>query len=255
MTTLELGGALLPLLFATGLLAGMIDAIAGGGGLVTLPVLLATGMSPSEALATNKLQGSFGTFSSTLYFFRQGAIQLRESLFMIACTFVGSAAGTLLVQRLDPHFLTQVMPPLLILTALYFWFGPTLHEEQRHERIGWGLFGLTVGFGIGFYDGFFGPGAGAFFAIGFVALLGFNLVRATAHTKLLNFTSNISSLLFFAVGGQVVWGLGLVMAAGQLIGGRVGARLVVRKGARLVRPLIVIVSLLISLKLLYQQWG
>ena len=106
---------------------------------------------------------------------------------------------------------------------------------------------------MGFYDGIFGPGAGSFFAAGFVLLLGFDLIQATAHTKILNFTSNIASLLFFAIGGHVVWSLGLVMAAGQLIGARLGARLVIRRGSRLIRPMIVLVSLVISLKLLLSE--
>ncbi|MCP3866520.1 MAG: TSUP family transporter [Gammaproteobacteria bacterium] len=242
------------LLFATGLIAGLVDAIAGGGGLITLPVLLAAGLAPTEALATNKLQGSFGTLSSSLYFIRRDMVKLSEISFMIACTFVGSASGTLLVRYMNPGFLTQVIPILLILTALYFWFGPRLHETDSGEsRISHRLFALTIGISVGFYDGFFGPGAGSFFAAGFVGLLGFNLIQATAHTKVLNLTSNVASLLFFAVAGHCVWSIGLIMAGGQLIGARLGARLVIRNGARIIRPLIVVVSLLISFKLLMDQ--
>jgi hypothetical protein len=253
MTEFSLSYELLLLLFATGLLAGGLDAVAGGGGLLTLPVLLAVGLGPAEALATNKLQGSFGTFSSSFYFIRHGLVDPRDILVPIALTFAGSAAGTLLVQYLDSAFLTRIMPLFLILTALYFWFGPSIREEKKKQRIGQGLFALTIGFTVGFYDGFFGPGAGTFFTLGFVTLLGFSLIRATAHTKILNFTSNIASLLFFAAGGQVVWELGLVMAAGQLIGGRIGAHQVHRRGSRLIRPLIVGVCILISLKLLFDR--
>ncbi|MET0117019.1 MAG: TSUP family transporter [Sedimenticola sp.] len=246
---------LLALLFGTGLVAGAVDAIAGGGGLIALPVLLSTGISPVEALATNKLQGSFGTFSSSLFFIRKKMIDLKQASFMVACTFIGSMLGTLLVQMIDLSFLTAFIPILLILVALYFLLTPSIHEEQARERIGTSLFGLTVGFGAGFYDGFFGPGTGSFFLIGFVTLLGYGLIKATAHTKLLNFTSNIASLLLFIIAGQVVWTLGLAMALGQFIGGRLGAHMAFLKGAKIIRPLIVIVTLSISAKLLFEFWS
>ncbi|MCB1760711.1 MAG: TSUP family transporter [Gammaproteobacteria bacterium] len=254
MSELALGLELLLLLFMTGLCAGALDAVAGGGGLITLPVLLAVGIAPTEALATNKLQGSFGTFSSSLYFVRRGLVNLPRIAPLIALTFIGSAGGTLLVQRIDSAFLTRFMPLLLIATALYFWFGPALRDTSRRERVGALMFGVLVGCGVGFYDGFFGPGAGTFFTFGFVFLLGLNLIEATAHTKVLNFTSNIASLIFFALAGKVIWGVGLTMAAGQLIGGRLGAHLVHSRGTRLVRPAVVVVSLTISLKLLVDAY-
>lgn len=247
---LELTLELLLLLFLAGLLAGSIDAIAGGGGLIALPALLFAGLTPAEALATNKLQGSFGTLSASLYFVRRGLVDLRRMRWMIMATFAGAALGTVLVQRLDPGFLTAVIPVLLILIALYFLLSPQLGEADVQRRIGELTFAWTVGFGVGFYDGFFGPGTGSFFAIAFVSLLGFGLTKATAHTKVLNLTSNLASLLFFVLGGQVVWTLGLVMALGQLIGGRLGASLVVLKGTKLIRPLVVVICVLMSLKLL-----
>ncbi len=250
MSDPSIGLELMALLFATGLLAGMVDAVAGGGGLIALPVLLATGLAPTEALATNKLQGSAGTLSASIYFIRRGLVRPREIAFLIACTFTGSAAGTLLVQHLSSQLLTRLIPLLLILMALYFWFGPPIREQGSRQRIPLAAFALLIGFGVGFYDGFFGPGAGTFFAFGFVVLLGQDLVRATAHTKTLNLASNLASLLFFAVGGHVLWGIGLTMATGQFIGAHLGARMVLRRGARLIRPLIVVVSILISLKLL-----
>ncbi|WP_199930504.1 TSUP family transporter [Sedimenticola thiotaurini] len=254
MSVIELSAELLILLFVTGLLAGMVDAIAGGGGLIALPALLATGMPPTQALATNKLQGSFGTFSSSLYFIRNDLIKLGELKLMIACTFVGAVAGTLVVQRISTQFLAGIIPLLLIGMALYFLLSPTISDEHRNARITPWLFSLTVGFGVGFYDGFFGPGAGSFFAIGFVGLLGFGLTRATAHTKVLNLTSNLASLSFFILSGHVVWSIGLIMGVGQLIGARFGARLVLKRGVRLIRPMIVLVCILISAKLLLENY-
>ncbi|MCV6590345.1 MAG: TSUP family transporter [Marinobacterium sp.] len=252
---MELDFTLIVLLFLTGLGAGTVDAMAGGGGLITLPVLLATGMNPIEALATNKLQGSFGTLAASHYFVRKKLVSLYEMRWMIASTFTGAVMGTVLVQRLDASLLARVMPGLLVLIALYFMFSRSISDQDRERHISAGLFAGTVTSSIGFYDGFFGPGTGTFFTLAFVALAGFSLARATAHTKILNFTSNIASLLFFAVGGHIVWLAGLVMAAGQLLGGLLGAKLVVSKGTRLVRPLIVLVTLTMSARLLWEQFG
>ncbi|MCB1727631.1 MAG: TSUP family transporter, partial [Gammaproteobacteria bacterium] len=189
----------LMLLVAVAGLAGMIDAIAGGGGLLALPAILWAGLPPVQALATNKLQGSFGTFTASYNFIRRGEIDLRRLRTPILMTFIGSASGTLAVQRLGSDLLNQIVPALLIAFALYFLFSPRIGDQDAHHRISHGLFGLLIGFSLGFYDGFFGPGTGSFFAAAFVLLLGYNLRRATAGTKVLNFTSNIASLIFFAL--------------------------------------------------------
>jgi uncharacterized membrane protein YfcA len=201
-------------------LAGFVDAIAGGGGLLALPALLAAGLPPLQALATNKLQGSFGTLTATVHHVRHGGLKLRALWPAVLLTFIGAASGTVCVQVLPNTLLEQLVPVLLI------------------------------GFGVGFYDGFFGPGTGSFFALGFVLLLGWNLRRATGGTKLLNFTSNVASLLFFALGGHVLWGLGLVMGLAQVAGAWAGSHMVLRHGSRIVRPLLVLVCLALSLKLL-----
>ena len=230
--------------------AGMIDAIAGGGGLLALPALLWAGLPPVQALATNKLQGTFGTLTSSAHFLRKGEIRLERLRIPILMTFIGSVSGTLAVQRIGSDLLEEVVPSLLIAFALYFLLSPRIGDQDAHHRISHGMFGLLIGFGVGFYDGFFGPGTGSFFAAAFVMLLGYNLRRATAATKVLNFTSNIASLLFFALAGQVIWQVGLPMGLAQMAGAWLGSHLVIRHGTRLIRPLLVLVSLAISLKLL-----
>ena len=239
-----------PLMFALALLAGLVDAIAGGGGLITVPALLWAGLPPLAALATNKAQAVWGSFAATAHFARQGTIDLRRTSLLVVCTFIGSALGALSVQYLGSELLARLVPLLLIAFALYFLFSPRVSDLDSHQRIGRTLFALTIGFGVGFYDGFFGPGTGTFFAMGFVALLGFGMRRATAHAKLLNFTSNLAALLFFLLGGHVVWSLALIMAGGQLAGGWLGAHLVLRHGVGLVKPVLVFASLAISVKLL-----
>ncbi|MCX2497389.1 TSUP family transporter [Plesiomonas shigelloides] len=252
---LALSWEMLLLLLAAASLAGFIDAIAGGGGLLTVPALLAAGLPPAMALGTNKLQGTAGSFSATWYFVRRGAVNLSDITFMIICTFIGSVVGTILVQMIDASILRQVLPFLILAVGGYFLFSPRVGETDRHSRISARLFALTAGAGIGFYDGFFGPGTGSFFAIAFVTLLGFNLAKATAHTKVLNFTSNVASLLFFALGGKVVWSVGLLMMVGQFIGARLGARMVLTKGQSFIRPMIVTVSLLMTCKMVYDSHG
>ncbi|MTH46380.1 sulfite exporter TauE/SafE family protein [Intestinirhabdus alba] len=246
---------LLGILFFVALLAGFIDSLAGGGGLLTIPALMAAGMSPAHALATNKLQACGGSISASVYFIRRKVVNLSEQKLNIAMTFIGSMSGALLVQYVRSEMLRQILPILVICIGLYFLLMPKLGEEDRQRRL-YGLpFALVAGGCVGFYDGFFGPAAGSFYALTFVTLCGFNLAKSTAHAKVLNATSNIGGLLLFMLGGKVVWATGLVMLVGQFLGARIGSRLVLSKGQTLIRPLIVIVSAVMSAKLLYDNHG
>ncbi|KAA8996960.1 TSUP family transporter [Affinibrenneria salicis] len=249
------GPELLAGLFVVAIAAGFIDSIAGGGGLLCIPALMAVGLSPAQALATNKLQAVGGSFSSSLYFIRRRAVNPAEMKLAIALTFVGSVAGALLIQQLHADLLRQLLPILIIGIGLYFLFTPRMGEVDRQRRLSALPFAIIAGGGVGFYDGFFGPGAGSFYALAFVTLSGFNLAKATAHAKILNATSNIGGLMFFMLGGKVVWGLGAVMLLGQFIGARLGARMVLNKGQRLIRPMIVIVSVAMSAKLIHDSHG
>jgi len=244
---------ILAMLFFVGILAGWVDSIAGGGGLITLPLLLSVGLSPAQALATNKLQSSFGSFTATMNFWRKGHLKLLEIVPMIVLTFIGSASGTMLVQNINANFMVNIIPFLLLAVGLYFLLSPKISEDDRKQRLGlWG-FSFSCGLTIGFYDGFFGPGTGSFFAIAFITLMGFNLIKATAHTKALNFTSNITSLLFFIIGGQLVWVVGLIMAMGQMIGGFIGSHMSMKHGGKIIRPLLVIISFSMTAKLVWSN--
>ncbi len=242
-------------LFAVATAAGFVDSIAGGGGLITMPALLAAGLSPVQALATNKLQGTGGSLSASHYFISKGAVDLQQMRLPIVMTFFGGALGTLLVQRINAAFLEQAIPFLLVGIVLYFLFSPRLSTEQSRQVVSLPVFACTAGVGIGFYDGFFGPGTGSFFAAAFIALLGYSITAATAHTKVLNATSNVASLLFFIIGGQVVWAYGLVMMLGQVFGARLGSGMVLSRGQTLIRPMILAVSLIMTAKLLWGNYG
>ncbi|WP_413560656.1 TSUP family transporter [Bdellovibrio sp. HCB209] len=239
------------ILFLVSLAAGVIDSIAGGGGLLTLPALLSSGMPPAMALGTNKLQSTFGSFSAAHYHYSKGTFHPRNIKALIAFTLIGSALGTYLIQSIDSSMLNKAIPFMLIGFAAYFSLSPRLGDVDQHQRMPLIAFSVVMGTLIGFYDGFFGPGTGSFWALAFVSLLGFNLSKATAHSKALNFVSNITSLVVFLAGGKVVWTVGLLMGAGQFLGARIGSHLVIKKGTRLIKPLLIAVSLIMSIKLLF----
>ncbi|TKI03854.1 sulfite exporter TauE/SafE family protein [Martelella alba] len=255
MDWLTVSPLILMMLFAVALFAGFIDSIAGGGGLITLPALLAAGLPPAQTLGTNKLQSVGGSFSASLYFIRRRAVDLGRQKLTIAMTFLGSMTGAVLIQHLRADVLRQVLPLLVISIGLYFLLMPRIGEQDRQQRLSSWPFALVAGCGVGFYDGFFGPGAGSFYALAYVTLAGFNLAKSTAHAKVLNFTSNLGGLLLFLLAGKVVWSVGVVMLAGQMLGARLGARMVLTKGQKLIRPMIVVVSVLMSVKLLYDSHG
>lgn len=244
----------LAVLFAVGIAAGFVDAIAGGGGLITLPVMLGLGGNPQYALGANKLQATFGSASAAWHYGRAGLVEWRKSLRGAALTFLGAVGGTLAVQQMGARFLQIAVPLLLLAVAIYSFKRPHLGEGDRQPRLGRGLFDMAFGLSLGFYDGFFGPGSGTFWTMAFVLGLGFNLTRATAHTKVMNFASNICSLLLFARAGTVWYAAGVAMGLGQLLGARVGSQMVLRRGARFIRPVFLSVVVALTLKLIYTAY-
>ncbi|WP_374730375.1 TSUP family transporter [Salinarimonas sp.] len=252
MFGVEIGMApeLLGLLFLVAVAAGCFDAIAGGGGLVTVPALLLAGLDPVAAIATNKLQGAAGTVSSTVAFARRGLIPWRTAWPIAAIAAAVSVLGALSASVLPAAWLEAGVPILLVAIALYFGLSRRMGEADVKARLTRPVFLLALVPPIAFYDGLFGPGAGSFYMAGFVAALGYGVVKATAHTKLANAASNLGGLALFAATGAVVWPIGLVMAAGALIGAQIGAALAVRFGARLIRPLLVAISCAMAIRLL-----
>lgn len=246
---MEIAPDLIALLMAAAFVAAMVDAVAGGGGLITIPALLAAGIPPVSALATNKLQSTFGTGGAALAFARKGHIDLRHFAAPAIAAFAGSALGAFMLTRIDPGFLAGFLPVLLIAMALYYTFAPRLADEDRHSRAGLPLL-IAVAFAIGGYDGFFGPGTGSFFTTALVAVFGLGLIRAVAHTKLLNLSSNLAGLGVLIASGQVLWIVGLAMALASVAGGQFGAHFAIRFGARAAKPLLIVISLALTAKLL-----
>uniref|UniRef100_UPI0027DE26D8 TSUP family transporter n=1 Tax=uncultured Haemophilus sp. TaxID=237779 RepID=UPI0027DE26D8 len=158
---MELGIDILAMLFAAAFIAAFIDAIAGGGGLITIPALLMTGMPPAMAFGTNKLQGFGGTLSASIYFLRKKAINLAQFLFILLMIFIGAIIGSVLIQNIDASLIKKGLPFLILAIGLYFLFTPRLGEKDYKQRISYSVFALCFGTLLGFYDGFFGPGAGS----------------------------------------------------------------------------------------------
>ncbi|MCZ8187101.1 MAG: TSUP family transporter [Beijerinckiaceae bacterium] len=230
--------------------AGFVDAIAGGGGLITVPALLLAGVSPVGAIATNKLQGTFGVASSALSFYRAGRIDRALVLPLFGAAFGGGIIGALIAHLAPTGFLRLVIPFLLVAIALYVAMSPRLGDTEARPRLSLATFTGTVGVGIGIYDGVFGPGAGTFYLIGLILLCGFGMMRAVAHTKMMNLASNLGALIFFLLAGHILIAVGLMMGAASATGAWLGVRASLRFGPRLVRPLVVIVALAMALRLM-----
>lgn len=250
---LEVSFEILALLMVAGFVAGFIDAIAGGGGLVTVPILLLVGADPVTALATNKVQGLFGAGTAAISYARGGHVNLRNQAGPAAIAFVASMCGALLVSVLPTDTIRLVLPVVLVGIAVFFAVKKGLDDQDRKQRLTPLIFGASVVPLCGAYDGLLGPGAGSFYMLGFVSLAGYGVLKATAHTKLLNFASNLGGLAVFAVVATPWWFTGLAMAIAQVAGAQCGAMLAQKIGARLIKPLLVTTSLILAVKLLWEM--
>jgi uncharacterized membrane protein YfcA len=242
------------LLFATGLCAGFVDSIAGGGGLITLPVLMNFYPDPRIAIGTNKLQSTFGSTSATVHYARAGLLNVRECRRGCLLAFIGSFAGSFLVQQFDPSLLRHIIPIALLAVAIFVWCRPQLGEQDIHPRMSPLKFDLIFAFGIGAYDGFLGPGTGTFLALAYMLGLGFNMTKATANTKALNCASNVASLIFFLIAQKIRFVAGITMGLGQWLGARLGSKMVVKRGTKFIRPIFLSVVVLLMIKMIYDTW-
>jgi len=241
------------LLLLAGLAAGFIDAIAGGGGLITVPALLWAGLPVDAALGTNKMQSCCGTALAVRNYARAGLVRWREVRTGILVTLAFAALGALCVERLDPALLRRIVPWLLIGIAVYTVFSPRMGDVQKKARLSPLTFALLGGAVLGFYDGIFGPGTGSFWTLACVVLAGMELRRATAFTKVMNLTSNLASLAVFAAAGSVRYEIAAVMIAGQLIGAHLGSHAVIKNGPAIIRPVLLVTVLALAGKLIWDQ--
>ncbi len=238
------------MLAAAAFVAGLVDAIAGGGGLITVPALLAVGLPPQVALATNKGQAAFGAVSSFVSFWTRRAIDRPRAPLGFIAGFVGSLAGAGAVLLIRPEPLKPIVLILLLMAAALVAY-PKKKVADPVARP-WALSALApIAFALGFYDGFFGPGTGSILIVLFALVFGDTLTRASGNAKVVNLASNLAALLLFSLKGAVLWRVSLPMAAANALGATVGARLAVKRGDKLVRAVVLSVVTALVLKMSY----
>ncbi|MCM3225892.1 TSUP family transporter [Terribacillus saccharophilus] len=247
---LELDTILIIILF--GFLAAFIDSVVGGGGLITIPALLFAGLNPAAAVATNKLAGTLGSFTSTLMFYRSGKLDLKSVMKFFPLSFIGSLLGAWTVHVIDPALFKPLMLVMLIAVAIYTimkkdWGSVSTYERLTPKRMLIFAAVLTL---IGFYDGFLGPGTGSFLMFAFL-FIGFDFLRAAGSAKLLNFGSNVSALILFMILGQVHYAIGLIMGISGIFGSIVGSRFAIKRGSGYVRILFIVVTTVLIVKNVY----
>ncbi len=243
MESLILSPELLALLFAVALIAGCLDTLVGGGGLICLPALVLVGMPPLQALGTNKLQGTIGTATASLMMLRHGKVRLADALYLMIAAFLGAVLGSLVVQILDTGFLRFMIPVVLVLVGGYFLASGYLLKHLPALELSPAWYARAVVPMIGLYDGMFGPGTGSFFSMSAVALRSMPLLSATALAKTLNFATNFASLLVFVSAGNYVWQAGLSMMLGQMLGAYAGSHILFRINPLFLKSLIVLICL------------
>ena len=255
-TSLSLG--VLLLLIVCAFLAGFIDAIAGGGGLLTVPALLASGMPPHVSLGTNKLAATFGSITASYAFYRKKLFSPKFWRLSFIATCVGAVLGTVAVSHIDATILNKVLPILIGFSALYALFNPIketdkaqLPEKSQTLKVKQSSQGLI----LGFYDGFAGPGTGAFWTVSSLILYRMNLLMSSGLARAMNFTSNVCSLFAFIYLGYVNYIVGIAMGLFLMLGAYTGAHSAIRFGNRFIRPIFTVVVSIMAIKLALDAWG
>ena len=241
------------ILCVVGFIASFVDSIAGGGGILSLPAFLMAGFPAHIALGTNKFCATSGSLTSSLKLAREKKVDFNLLKFLIPFTFIGSALGVMIVSRIPSDFLEGLVLVLVISIGIYTIFSKSLGMEESELQLTKKniIIGITFAFSLGFYDGFFGPGTGSFLVFGFIKIFGRDFIKATGNAKVLNFTSNISALIMFALKGQIDYGFGVPIAIFMILGARFGSKLAIKNGAKFIKPIFVTMSLAVACKLLF----
>ena len=252
---MDFGLSTLCILFILGILAGLVEASAGGSGLISIPAILFLGFRPIEAIATSKFQYAFGAITAIARFSKAGLIEWRKFAPMLGGSVLAGGLGADVLSSISSSAIGLIIPILLIVAAVYFMFSPRISDEVSNPRIGLFVFGAAIVPLIAFYDGFFGVGSASLYMTAFILLLGMDVRSATASTKLIDFASGAAALAVLAFKGHVLLLPGIALGAGQVVGAYFGASLVLRFGARWVKPVIVTVTIALSIDLIVKHWN
>ena len=243
---------ILTFLFVIAIIAGFIDTLVGGGGLLAVPALMLSGMPPIYVLGTNKLQGSMGTGIATFVLFRKNKLKWDRIKYLMLASFCGAVLGAVIVQLINTKFLSFVIPIVLVVIAIYFIIFPK-PKKQLSNGLSDRSFNNIVVPTVGFYDGMFGPGAGSFYVLTGVLFKKLDIIQSTILAKPLNFASNVAGLVVFLSFGHVAWLIGLLMMLGQLIGASFGVNYLLKANPRVIRFLIVVMSISMLARYIYSM--
>jgi hypothetical protein len=237
------------LLFFAAFTAGYIDTLVGGGGLITIPALMAVGVPPLMALGTNKLQAVGGSGTATVMLLLRKQYRIQDIAGFIVSAFIGSVIGTIIIQFVSTDHLEFLIPCVIVVIAVYFMFAPKASRVARVPRLSRKAYAVTAIPLIGSYDGMLGPGTGSFFVLAGTALRGQDIVTATKHAKPLNFATNLASLIVFIWYAKVIWAIGALMWVGQFLGARLGSNTLMTINLEVLRYLVLVLcaTMLISL--------
>lgn len=238
----------------SGFLAAFVDSIAGGGGIISVPSYLIVGLPPHIALGTNKFAASMGSFTSSLNFIRSGNCNFKLLKITAPFTLIGSILGVKTVLLINESFLQPLVLILVLIIGIYTFFSKTLGEKDNFKGFTKkNLFlSIILSFSLGFYDGFFGPGTGTFLVFGFINILGLNFLKASANARVLNFVSNISALITFAISGNIKYAIGIPVCIFMIIGAKLGTKLAIKQGNKIIKPIFITMALAVAIKMLIE---
>ncbi|WP_104742816.1 TSUP family transporter [Helicobacter cinaedi] len=240
-------------LFVASVFGGFVGSLSGGAGMITMPLLLLSGLNPLQALATNKLQACVGSFTGAAHYYKNGLMDFQQSRIYIVIAIVFSSLGAALVQFVSLEILSKVLPFVMILVGIYFLFSSKTSDEDR-ARTKYPLLLYASCAVASVYGGLLGVGIGSFVLVIFVGLAGYGLSKALAYSRSIVFSINLSSALLFIAGGNVLWILGILMCVGQMIGASLGAKLALKSGAKVIRPVVICLCFIMSIRLIIKEF-